>query len=258
VTFHAGVFAGLLASASVALLLPPVLTVLVWRRFRPWLVAVAVGAGTFFVFQVVTRIPLVVALTGPMKRLLEAHPGLTALWLAVLSFTAGLFEETGRWTAYRVLPRLRSRANGLLMGVGHGGLEAVLLVGINMLVAAGLYAWLGTGHPLPFHLTDAQRVVLDRQFASLTPGLALLGGVERVSAMTLHCGLSLVVLEGFRRRQRRWLWLSMGYHGLANFCGVLAVKAFGPVSAEGVIAVFSLLALWWTVRWMRAGEAAPA
>jgi len=258
-TFHAGVLVGLLVSASVALLGPIALAVFVWRRFKPWALAVAIGGGVFFVFQVVTRIPLLAVLAPTVKKVLTEHPSWTTWWLLILCFTAGLFEETGRWVAYRFMPRLRTRANGLLMGVGHGGIEAMLLVGVNVLVSAALYVWMTHGKPFHLPLPDEALQLLEKQFASLTWGLALMGGLERVWAMMVHCGLSLVVLEGYRRKQQgRWLLLAMGFHGVSNFAGVMSVKLLGPYGAEAVIGVFGLLALWWTVRWMKQGDAAPA
>ena len=53
-------------------------------------------------------------------------------YLIFLGFTAGLFESVGRWVGYKwwfrnSLPY--DWAHGVAFGIGHGGIEAVALVG---------------------------------------------------------------------------------------------------------------------------------
>ena len=54
----------------------------------------------------------------------------------ILAFTAGLFEETGRWIFLRFLCRNHSSwLHGLSFGLGHGGIEAVWVLSLGILPA---------------------------------------------------------------------------------------------------------------------------
>jgi uncharacterized membrane protein YhfC len=250
-----GVVLGLGVSASIALFVPLLLGVWASRSLKAPVVAWPIGAGTFFVSQVLLRLPWQIPLGLWLQK---QHLGEAAQWgwIAFSSFTAGLFEETGRFLTYRFVLKERTAKSAVMMGLGHGGIESILLVGLSLVGTLVVYAALGSGHGLG--MTAEQQQLAASQFESLTPLLALAGGVERLSSMTVHVGLSMLVFQCFVRGQRRWLWLAIGFHALSNFLGVASLKPLGAWGAEGVIGLFALLALWWTVRLYRRDEAVRA
>ncbi|MDX2014812.1 MAG: YhfC family glutamic-type intramembrane protease [Myxococcaceae bacterium] len=79
-----------------------------------------------------------------------------------------------------------------------------------------------------------------------------------LSTMVVHYGLSVLVLQSFTRSSRRWLWLAIAVHTASNVAGVGAPKALGVWPGEAVIALFALVALTWTVRWVREDRRARA
>ncbi|MBL8922181.1 MAG: YhfC family intramembrane metalloprotease [Myxococcaceae bacterium] len=244
-TFDPAVALGLSAAAALALGGPVVLGAWLWRRLGANPVAWAIGAATFFVSQVVLRLPWQIAL-GLWLSKHHPEPAVQWAWLVVSAFSAGLFEETGRYVAYRFAWKDRTATGALMLGAGHGGIESMLLVGLNLAVSAVMYVGLTHGYTLGLGPEKLEPV--RQQFAQLTPVLALAGGVERVSSMAVHCGLSVLVLQCFTRGSRWWLLAAIGFHGLSNLVGVAAAKALGVWPGEGVIACFGLLALAWTVR----------
>lgn len=237
-----GVMAGLISSALIALLGPLLLAAFGLRVLRAPGKAWLWGAATFFLFQVVLRLPWQIAVSVKLK---GSTPTVQWAWLVCSAFTAGLFEETGRWVAYRFVMKERTSRAAIMLGLGHGGFESMLLVGLNVLASVVIYAALGSGYGLGF--SDEQQRVMVAQFGALTFWKALAGGAERLSSMTVHVGLSMLVFQCFVRGQRRWLFLSIGYHFLSNLIGVAAAKELGIWGAEGVIALFALGALWWTL-----------
>jgi uncharacterized membrane protein YhfC len=240
-----GVILGLLVSALIALLVPVVAALVAGWRGAP-MKAWAVGAATFFLSQVVLRLPWQIAVGVWLQRQHASEATMWA-WLALSAFTAGLFEETGRFVAYRFVLKERTPVAALTMGLGHGGLEAMLLVGLPMLVNVMFVMALQLG--VGFGLPDETKATVTQQFAQLAPLTALAGGVERLSSMVVHVGLSLLVLRAVTAGGSRW-WLAaaIGFHTLSNLVGVGAAKLLGVWPAEGVIAVFALLAVWWTLR----------
>lgn len=248
--FDPAVAVSLGVSAAVALLGPVALALVAWRRLGASWLAWLAGAGTFFVFQLVLRVPWVAALGAALGPTLKASPALSAAYIVFLSFTAGLFEETGRWVVYRFVWKDRAPKNALMLGLGHGGLESMLLVGLS--IAGSLYLYVALGHGVKVPLPEAALAAIAKQFEGLTPLNALAGGVERLSAMALHVGCSLLVLQVFTRGQLRWLWLAMAVHTSMNAVGVLLAKHAGVWISEGAMALFAAAALAWAVRLARA------
>jgi uncharacterized membrane protein YhfC len=254
-TFDPLIVAGLAVSAALSLLGPLVVALVLWRRVGARPLAWAIGAGTFFVSQVVLRLPWQIPLGVWISNQQPGAAVMTA-WLVVSAVTAGLFEETGRYLAYRFLWKDRSATGGLMLGAGHGGFESMLLVGLNLTVSLVLYVALSKGLTLglPPEALDTVR----GQFEKLTPALALAGGVERVSSMMVHCGLSLLVLQAFTRNSRSWLAIAIAFHALSNVVGVGVSTKVGVWAGEAAIAAFALAALAWTVRWVRDDRRARA
>lgn len=103
-----------------------------WRYF-------GFGALIFLLFQILTRIPLTTVVGAVFGKQIKASPVLLWSWLAVLVVTAGLFEEVGRYIGYRWLMRREDKTwnKAVMYGLGHGGLESMLLVGGTWAALAG-------------------------------------------------------------------------------------------------------------------------
>ena len=236
------VAAGLAVSAALALF-GPLLAALVFRRRTgaPW-AALGFGALTFFVSQLVLRLPWQIGIGVWKKDAFAADPVLLLAWVAFSAFTAGLFEETGRYVAFRkVFTAEQSWRAGVMFGLGHGGLESVLLVGLSIAGNLVLYVLLARGVPVP--LPEAATAAIVQQFAAVTPGLALLGGLERVLSMCVHVACSLAVLRAVREQRPRWYLAALGFHAVSNLVAVEVARRFGPFWAEGVIGVFAVAAV---------------
>lgn len=260
-----GVDARLIASFCVAIamdVLLPVVGVL-WARRRlgvEWKV-IWVGALAFALSQLLTRVPAVQVAQYFLRDTLKASALAMHLWIVVLSITAGLFEETARLIAFKspLKDYLRWK-DAVGFGLGHGGLESALLIAglailglINVVVLSQLD--LST---LPLEQEQLQQVLAAKaQVAALRWWEPLLGAYERVAALILHVSLSVLVLQRFVRGQRRWYWLAVGFHALANQTAVMVARGVGPVAAEGAMTLVALLALWIILR-LRSEESPPA
>jgi uncharacterized membrane protein YhfC len=214
------------------------------RRFRvSWLLFVA-GAVTVGLSQAV-HLPLnegiFVLIGGP-----EVSPDWAIAF--VLGLTAGLCEETARYAAYRwVLPDVRRWREALMFGAGHGGIEAIIFVGLvvgvtllNMaaLQGADLEAW-----GLPAGQTAQLQEQLDVYWGQ-TWTTPLLAAAERLFSIIFHIGMAVLVLQAVVRRQPGYWLLAIGLHTASNMLAVLTVKAgWSPVATEGLIGVFALVAL---------------
>ena len=124
------------------------------------------------------------------------------IWLYALygGLAAGLFEETGRYLAFAfALKKYRSKnVNALMYGAGHGGFEAIAIVGLTMINNIAWSVMINNGSISTLlsslsgdQLTQAQQSVT---LLATTPSFQfLLGGVERLLAIALHIALSVIV-----------------------------------------------------------------
>ena len=88
-----------------------------------------VGALGFFVPQILIRFPILTALsrTDGFVTFAQTHPWIYSFSLA---FTAGLFEVVGRYAAARCLNKNLTYRRALAAGLGHGGIEAIIITGL--------------------------------------------------------------------------------------------------------------------------------
>jgi uncharacterized membrane protein YhfC len=225
-----------------------------WRYF-------GYGALIFVLFQLISRVPITLAIQALIASQLQASRVALLAWIAISALTAGIFEELGRYVGYRWLMKREQKtwAKGVMYGLGHGGIESMLL--IAGLVAVTLIQVLALARTdlstLP--LTPEQRALAAQQLAAIAaqPGWApLLGAWERLWTLPLHVALSLIVLQVFRRGSLRWLWLAILVHALVDLvaAGITPILQLSGMAAllvpEAIVTVVGLLSLWaiWALR----------
>lgn len=207
------------------------------RRGGTW-TEFLIGAGTFVLFAMFLE-PLLhnLVLRSGAGAAIQGNILLYALYGGI---AAGVFEETGRLLAFRlILKNRRGRITALSCGIGHGGMEAFLLVGLTM--AANLALALGAGSAALSPEASAALETLNATPASLF----LWSGVERISAMTLHMANSVLVFTAVRTK-KRWLYpCAVLTHAAVNFAAV-ASSAHLPVPATEVLvlALAAAVAVW--------------
>jgi uncharacterized membrane protein YhfC len=227
-----------LAVAAAFCLVGPVLAGLWWhRRSGASLRVFGIGALVFFVSQVVLRLPWQI----PLGRWVHSHSEWLVPFLLFSSLTAGLFEETGRWLGYRHLLTVeRSRRVAIMLGLGHGAVEAMLLAGVPL--AGLLVSWvLAAQGRLPPGAADA----IGQQTAALDFWRIQLAALERASAIAVHVGLALVVLQVWNRGGLRWLGLAILLHFSINAVAALLVLELqlSPWLGELVLVVMAAAVL---------------
>jgi uncharacterized membrane protein YhfC len=247
-----------IASIIFVLVYPIVLGVIAHRQLHVGWRYAGYGATVFVVFQLVTRVPAVQLIQVALGPQLKASPVLMWTWLVALAVSAGVFEEVGRYFGYRLFMRHDDKtwSRAVMYGIGHGGLESILLVG-GMMALALVSLWAAANGGLD-SLPDDQRAAAAQQLQALNaqPGWAgLLGAWERLWTLPIQIALSVMVLQVFRRGKLIWLlWAVLG-HAFVDLVAVGLQQLLGPGLAtslliEGVVAAFGVLAVWiiWRLR----------
>ncbi len=247
------------AAIVFALLYPLILGFIAWKRLHVGWRYFGFGALVFFVFQVITRVPLVSVLGQVVAPQLRASRLFLFGWIFALALTAALFEEIGRYAGYRLLMRREEKTwnKAVMYGLGHGGLESILLVGLlGLLTLVNVLILSSSGLDM---IPAPQRAQVQQQLAAIAAQPAwqpLLGAWERLWTLPLHVALSVIVLQVFRRGKLAWLWLAIAAHTLVDFTSIALLQLLGPAKmssqliVEGVVAVFGLIAIWiiWRLR----------
>lgn len=165
------------------------------------------GAAGFFVAQILIRLPILNALRSQSWFAVFAQNNLF-LYTFALAFTAGLFEWAGRFAAAKLLEKKLTWKRSLAAGLGHGGIEAVLLIGMTyvnnliyiVMINSGFFDILivqtsGLG-------VDVSQLELIRtQLVGTAPAMFLLAGFERVLAMICHTAMSVLVCYGVAHKK---------------------------------------------------------
>jgi uncharacterized membrane protein YhfC len=221
--------------------LPIALWIYFTRKFSlSWKLVLA--GGLTFIGSQIPHLPLVLAL-GPVFK------GLALLVNAIiLGLLAGIFEETARYILFQwILKKSRSWQEGVLVGLGHGGTEAVL---IGIAAAATLIAMIGYRNidlsTVPGISPDQLEVAKQQVAAywSVPWYIALLGFVERVSTICMHTSWSVMVLYAVTYRKPIWYWLALLAHALVDAIAVYIGPKAGALGTEGILAIFALISLW--------------
>ena len=153
-----------------------------------------VGVLSFSVSQLLLRLPLLQYAGTNWDWFMLLPYKNRVLYYGILGLTAGLFEETARLLAFELVKRKKKFLDwrdGLALGLGHGGVEAVWIA-VTGLMAAGSSVF-SSGSGLFF------------------------GGVERLFAMTLHLGFSFLIEKEVMENRMRWWVLAVVLHGLVDF-----------------------------------------
>ena len=219
------------------------------KKDRGALAGAVVGAATFFLFALVLE---------QIPHLLLLRPDgfiMSHTWAYVLYgiLAAGIFEETGRLAGFRFLLKGRDgRETGVMYGIGHGGLESLLLGGVaavmNLVSALQYNAGTLTGDALAATPTAL----------AAPASYFLVVGVERLVAICLHIALSVLVFQAVKRPGKRWLYPAaiLLHAGMDVFAALYQRGVITLWTSEACMAAFTALVCLWALRLYRAD--APA
>lgn len=231
---------------SLMLILPIVVSLFIRRKTGASWRLFFIGAATFILSQVL-HIPFnwVIERTGWLPSDLLPWSNLI-IFAAFYGLSSGVFEEVARYLAYRFWAKdARSWSRGMMLGAGHGGIESILIGLLGSVSVISLFLT-ADSEVLMSAIPADQQALITAAVAEYqaTPWYGLvLGGVERIFAITAHLAMSVMVLQVFLRRSIRWLFLSIVYHALFNAIALITTQRLGIYAGEGALALFTLLSL---------------
>lgn len=189
---------------AVGILLPVALIVIGCKKLKEaWKPSAAVGAGVFVLFALILE-QLLHAVMLPIV-------GKSTVGYVIYgALAAGIFEETGRFLACLLFKKKLSTQTAILGGLGHGGAECAILIGLNYISYVTIAVTVNSmGFDKFVELSGATADIKEQltaqltAIAGITPALGALSMFERILAMTAHVCLSVIVVKSVS--EKKWL-----------------------------------------------------
>jgi len=221
------------------------------RRTRaPW-TAFFCGGIVFAVFQLFTWLPLSFYVDTVVEARIQSEEW-AFLWMLAVGLATSLIEEGGRLVGFRWLGRhghsLQWR-NGVMYGLGHGGVETVLFIAgltfVNLLAYLALSPRgisavaesVGSGGNAAF-----EQALLSIANTHWTQPLTV--AFERVLALGHQVAWSLLVMQSLVSRQKRWFGFAVLFHSSVAIIVPGMARLFGFVPAELVNLALAAFSVW--------------
>ncbi len=235
-------------SGSLMVIIPLILGALVVRRWRLDWAIFGLGGLTFIASQVL-HIPFNMLLLNPWMETL-GWPRTTG-WLypvgaILVGLSAGVFEEGARFLILRRNEkRMEGWQEGVLYGLGHGGVEAIILGAFVFYALIQAIALRGVvlEEAVPIDRVEIVRLQL-QQYWSMSWYEPLWAVLERLSAMSFHLLASLLVLNAVRQRKFLWLGAAVLGHTVFNALALVALPSIGVAGTELILAGIGAVCLW--------------
>lgn len=223
------------------IVLPIGLWIYFTRKFAlSWKLLLA-GGLTFIASQIL-HIPLVIALRpvlGNVTLLINA---------ILLGLLAGVFEETARYILFKfILKGSRSWQQGIFVGLGHGGTEAIILGVMAILTLVNMMVYrtvdLSTVPSIPANQLEVAKQQV-AAYWSVPTYMPFVGLLERIFAICLHVSLSVMVLYSIAANKPSWFWLALLWHAIVDATAVYIGQQIGALPAEATTGIAAFISLW--------------
>ena len=237
----------LILGAGIFFIVPLVLAI-VWKvKKKEPVKTILTGAVIFFLFAIVLEKPIQNMLVFPNVMGLPDHAAAQyinsrlILWAFIVGLFPGVFEETGRLVAYKtVLKKQKNRETAISYGIGHGGFEVMLILGMTYVSYISLAFMINSGvvgtvieearAKAPGSV--AQVYTIAEQLAVFSGGDLLIGIVERIFAVMFHIGASILVFYACKDKTKFWLYpLAIVLHTALD--GIAALTMVGVLTIPG-------------------------
>ena len=235
--------AGMIFSLIIAVVLPIALIIIAKVKYNAKLSTFFIGVGTFILFAMILEQIMHVVVIGAV-----GQDKLTAnVWLYGLygGMAAAVFEETGRLIAMKFFMKKRlDRANAFMYGIGHGGGEAIIIVGLQCIsnIATAIAVNTGMIQASLSLLDDNTREITYQQVSQLWTLPAyqfFFAGIERISAITCHIVMTFFTYKGVKSGKKVYIAIAYAIHFIIDFSTVVMAQYASIVVVEGVLLIMA-------------------
>ena len=231
----------------------PVCFFICWRRKHreqtkiSWLIA---GAAGFVISARMLEVGvhyLCIVADNPVSRFINGN---TAAFVIYGITMAGIFEECGRLIILKyILKKDRTRENAVIYGIGHGGIEilTVLLPAMILYLAIAVMFSQGDTEAALKTLNITEETATAalpsvQAAAAFDYAMMAMNVMERLLAMLIHIGLTVIVYYGVVNAKKLCLPAAILLHMLADTFPALYQRGILPLWAVEIwIAFWTLM-----------------
>lgn len=231
----------------------PVCFFICWRRKHreqtkiSWLIA---GAAGFVISARMLEVGVhyfCIVADNPVSRFINGNAAAFVLYGITM---AGIFEECGRLIILKyILKKDRTRENAVIYGIGHGGIEILTVLMPAMILYLAIAVMFSQGDTeaalKTLNITEetaAAALPSVQAAAAFDYAMMAMNVMERLLAMLIHIGLTIVVYYGVVNAKKLCLPAAILLHMLADTFPALYQRGILPLWAVEIwIAFWTLM-----------------
>ena len=167
------------------------------------------------------------------------NPLLYALYGGLM---AGIFEETGRYLTFKWFLKKENRIQeSISYGIGHGGIEAMLIVGTTYISNLVISILINQGRVEQLGMIAESESSIITQLTQLSPMIFSLAGYERLMTMLIQIGLSVLIFKAVREKTIYYYIGAILLHTLLDIPAVFVqLGIFNVLVCEAIITLCAL------------------
>ena len=242
-----------LAITVILMIAIPVCFFIYWRRKHKeqtkisWLIA---GAAGFVISARMLEVGVhyfCIVADNPVSRFINGN---TAAFVLYGITMAGIFEECGRHIILKyILKKDRTRENAVIYGIGHGGIEILTVFLPAMILYLAIAVMFSQGDTetalKTLNITEetaAAALPSVQAAAAFDYAMMAMNAMERLLAMLIHIGLTVIVYYGVVNAKKLCLPAAILLHMLADTFPALYQRGILPLWAVEIwIAFWTLM-----------------
>jgi uncharacterized membrane protein YhfC len=205
-------------SAVISIGLPITLFIVFYKKYRIEIIPLIIGIAGFIIFVLILERSIHSIVFS--KFALRETPFIYIIYGVCM---AGVFEETARFLCFRILKKkYNGIKTGLAYGIGHGGIESIIISGLPMVNAVVFSIILNMGNieTITAKLQGEAVAQINTQMEALlitSSYLFLIGGIERIFAIGVQISLSIIVYYSVYGNKKLWLYpLAIILHAIVD------------------------------------------
>jgi uncharacterized membrane protein YhfC len=241
-------------SAVISIGLPVALFIFIYKKYNAKFMPMIAGVAAFVIFALVLEQAVHAAVLG-RTAIMQNMP----LYILYGVFMAGIFEETARFITFKIFKKTlekkyRGIETGLSYGVGHGGIEAILLAGTTMIGNIIFSVTINSGNVETLTSKLDGNALANMNYAinalvTTAPYVFAFSGMERMMSITVHIALSILVFYSVYK-EKLWLFpLAIVLHAIVDVPSMLfqtgIIKSI--LLVEGIVFVCMVLLVIFTL-----------
>ena len=222
------------------------LSYLLYKRQKP-LIPLFVGAAVYVVFQLVLYLTFMgIIASMEWYKNMEGSTWLLGLFGAIVS---GLFTEVGRFAGFKLLLKERRLfSDGVSLGVGYAGAEAIFVGGLSYVGSLSLANMINSGQTDQIASMSSPELANEavKNLTAAQPFDIYLGGLDHIFIFIIHIALSVLILLGIRQQKLAYLGIAVLAHLLID--GVPEALAFSNLVVIIYLGVLAAISIVFTLR----------